>query len=168
MLKPKTASILSLARRPKGGRRGQWCAIRSMVGHALEASSHWPPVNASDIIAIQAVLIAAHKTSANSHGGVSRRGASATTAAKATLRVLGKSRSPAACSLLPTGPPVPATGAESILHRRTGRTGVVGHSAARGAATDRLARTTRLPNMQSGIGQSCFCRERSAVFAAVT
>jgi hypothetical protein len=56
-----------------------------MAGHAVEASRHWPPVNASDTIAIQAVLIA---------------------------------------------------GAESILHRRNGCTGLVGQSVTSGAATD--------------------------------
>ena len=161
MLKSRAASIQALTRREEGGRRGQWSAICQVPSHAAIGSAHRVTINPSDIIAIQAVLIGAHETSAHSMAEVSRRGTTSSTGAIASLRDMGVSWSSATCSLLPTGLPVPATGAESVLHRRNGRSGLVGQTATSSAATDRLARTTRLSNLQSRVVQPCLCRELS-------
>ena len=161
MLKSRTASILALTRRVEGGRRGQWCAICQVPSHAVIGSAHRATVSASDIIAIQAVLIGAHETSAHSMAEISRRGTTSSTDAVASLRSIGVSWSSTTYSLLSTCLPVPATGAESVLHRCNGRSGLVGQTTPSRTATDCLARTTRLSNLQSRVVQTCLCRELS-------
>ena len=126
MLKSKTSTALALSRWLNSGRRGKWCALRHFPSHAVVGPGHRGAVNASDIIAIQAVVLGAHDTAGHSQAKITGRGEASSTAAVAGVRGLSLTKSPANEPLVPSGMPITAAGTESLLHRSNGRSRLIG------------------------------------------